>query len=330
MLSFGAAALSAFVLGAGLVQADGPVHTPRVLVFTGTTGFRHDSIPTAIEVLGQNADRFGIAFNFTEDKGAFNDGYLSLFDILDQAGQDAFHRYIQNGGHYMGVHCAATALTNSTMFRQTQGGIFDYHPSFQNATFLRLDDNHPSTVNLPDQWRYPEEVYYFNNDPRNEKAVVYLTVNQSSYNNDGGDGGPNQGNPHPIAWGIESPWSAVPLSPGAAGAGRTFYTGLGHANETWHDEIFIGHIFGGLSWVLDGATTKAYGVGLVGSTDLPPKPKPVPVAAPDVNATNAPAAPSVSTSPSASAKPSGSSLSTPLASALVLGAALVGALACAL
>lgn len=66
MLSIGAAALSAFVLGAGLVQADGPVHTPRVLVFTGTTGFRHDSIPTAIEVLGQNADRFGIAFNFTE------------------------------------------------------------------------------------------------------------------------------------------------------------------------------------------------------------------------------------------------------------------------
>lgn len=28
----------------------------------------------------------------------------------------------------------------------------------------------------------PEEVYYFNNDPRKEKAIVYLTVNQSSYN----------------------------------------------------------------------------------------------------------------------------------------------------
>lgn len=33
----------------------------------------------------------------------------------------------------------------------------------------------------------------------------------------------------------------------------------------WHDATFVGHVMGGLKWALDGASTKAYGVGLVGN-----------------------------------------------------------------
>lgn len=42
--------------------------TPRVLVYTATApdGYRHDSIPTAIDVIGQNADKYGIQFVFSE------------------------------------------------------------------------------------------------------------------------------------------------------------------------------------------------------------------------------------------------------------------------
>lgn len=39
---------------------------PRVLVFTATTGYRHDSIPTAIQVLGDLANQWNITFDFTE------------------------------------------------------------------------------------------------------------------------------------------------------------------------------------------------------------------------------------------------------------------------
>lgn len=39
---------------------------PSVLVYTATTGFRHDSIPTAIEILQANAKRLNIDFLFTE------------------------------------------------------------------------------------------------------------------------------------------------------------------------------------------------------------------------------------------------------------------------
>lgn len=40
--------------------------TPRVLVYTATRGYRHDSIPTAIEVLGSRAADAGVQFSFTE------------------------------------------------------------------------------------------------------------------------------------------------------------------------------------------------------------------------------------------------------------------------
>lgn len=40
------------------------------------------------------------------------------------------------------------------------------------------------------------------------------------------------GSPHPIAWYIEEPTSAKPLLDGAPKTGRSFYTALGHFNES--------------------------------------------------------------------------------------------------
>jgi hypothetical protein len=39
---------------------------PRVLVYTRTLGFRHDSIPTAIDTLRARGAGEGVAFEFTE------------------------------------------------------------------------------------------------------------------------------------------------------------------------------------------------------------------------------------------------------------------------
>lgn len=39
---------------------------PRVLVYTATAGYRHDSIPTAIEVLGGLAGKWNVSFAFSE------------------------------------------------------------------------------------------------------------------------------------------------------------------------------------------------------------------------------------------------------------------------
>ncbi|WRT70238.1 uncharacterized protein IL334_007233 [Kwoniella shivajii] len=251
--------------------------TPKVLVYTATAGYRHDSIPTAIQILGDNAGKYGVEFTFSEDKSLFTNETLSTYDgvmfvsnsdeVLDQSGQDALQSFFQSGGVYTGVHAASACLFNDENYQQAMGAFFDYHPPIQTATFERINNTHPATANVPDRWTFQEEVYHFRSNPRDNGAIVIMTVDESSYVNNGTSTGnyPSMGDPHPIAWYIDSPNSAQPLNSGIEKAGRSFYTSLGHLNSTWQDETFIDHVMSGLKWALDGASTKAYGVGLVGN-----------------------------------------------------------------
>lgn len=40
--------------------------TPKVLVFTATAGYRHESIPDAIKALEAASSSAGVGFDFTE------------------------------------------------------------------------------------------------------------------------------------------------------------------------------------------------------------------------------------------------------------------------
>jgi hypothetical protein len=51
----------------------------RVLVFTKTAGFRHESIPAAVAALRDLAGRHGLAVDHTEDAAAFRGGNLSRY-----------------------------------------------------------------------------------------------------------------------------------------------------------------------------------------------------------------------------------------------------------
>ncbi|GAA3156331.1 hypothetical protein GCM10017687_87880 [Streptomyces echinatus] len=99
------------VLGAALLlgsvtapAVSDPAHTKRVLVFSKTAGFRHDSIPEGVEAVRQLGRANGFTVDTTEDAGAFTGRNLSRYDavvfmsttgdVLDAAQQDAFEGYI--------------------------------------------------------------------------------------------------------------------------------------------------------------------------------------------------------------------------------------------
>lgn len=44
-------------------------------------------------------------------------------------------------------------------------------------------------------------------------------------------------------------------TPGPGVAGRSFYSSLGHLNETWQDPTFMKHVMGGLAWTFGSNTT---------------------------------------------------------------------------
>ena len=105
----------------GSAAVAGPASSghPRfsALVFSKTAAFRHDSIPAGVAAIRQLGARHHFAVDATEDAGAFTDANLARYDVvvwlsttgdvLTDAQQAAFERYIRAGGGYAGIHAAS-------------------------------------------------------------------------------------------------------------------------------------------------------------------------------------------------------------------------------
>jgi type 1 glutamine amidotransferase len=208
-----------------------------VLVFTRTTGFRHDSIPdgiAAIEALG--AER-GFAVAGTEDASRFTDRELARYravvflnttgDVLDDAGKAAFERYIRAGGGFVGVHSASDTEYHWQWYGRLVGAYFASHPAVQRATVRIADPDSPATEGLPAIWRRTDEWYNFRTNPRGAVHVL-ATLDESSY-----EGG-TMGADHPIAWCRE------------IDGGRGWYTAMGHTAESYGEPLFRLHLLTGI------------------------------------------------------------------------------------
>ncbi|KAI0671930.1 trehalose utilization-domain-containing protein [Trametes maxima] len=254
---------AAAVLVALMAEASAQSSVARILIYSATRDFRHDSIPTAVDALVAQGPAADINFDHTEDQGWFTDDRLQQYDallflsntgeVLDDTGKAAFQKYLDLGGNFIGIHSSSDCLRNTTFFQMELGAAFDYHPELQNATVDVVGPSHPSTSMLPKAWAIRDEMYNFKSDPRSVGAVVVLSADESSYN----DPGPrkfDQGTPHPTAW-FQEHGAGVD---GGNTAGRSFYTSLGHLNETWHDDLFLAHVMGGIQWALQSNTTRAF------------------------------------------------------------------------
>jgi type 1 glutamine amidotransferase len=91
------------------------------------------------------------------------------------------------------------------------------------------DRDHPATRDLPPVWDFTDEWYDFRTSPRGTVRVL-ARADESSYEGGG------MGEDHPLVWCREQ------------GAGRVFYTALGHATEAYADPDFLAHLRGGVQW----------------------------------------------------------------------------------
>src|SRR5262245_3337183 len=88
-----------------------------VLVFTKTAAYVHASIPAGVAALKGLGERSGFDVEATADAGAFRDDNLKRYaavvflsttgDVLDDAQQAAFERYVRAGGGFVGIHSAS-------------------------------------------------------------------------------------------------------------------------------------------------------------------------------------------------------------------------------
>ena len=211
----------------------------RVLAFTRTTGFRHDSIPAAAAAATGLGRQAGMEVDVTEDAAAFSDANLRRYravvfllttgDVLDAAQEAAVERFIRAGGGFAGVHSATDTEYDWPFYGELVGARFKAHPAIQPADVLVEDGNHPSTAGLPSRWPRTDEWYDFRDNPRN-RVHVLLTVDPATYS------GSTMGPDHPIAWCHR------------VGRGRAWYTAMGHTSETYSEAHFRSHFAGGLRY----------------------------------------------------------------------------------
>ncbi|WP_436801353.1 ThuA domain-containing protein [Streptomyces griseorubiginosus] len=211
----------------------------RVLVFSKTAGFRHDSIPEGVAAIRDLGTSNGFTVDATEDANAFTSRNLRRYDavvflsttgdVLDPAGQRAFEGYIRHGGGYVGIHAAADTEYDWAFYGGLAGAYFQSHPAIQPATVVTEDRAHPSTSELPPTWNRTDEWYNYRSNPR-ERVHVLASLDESSYT-----GGTMNGD-HPIAWCQDYQ------------GGRAFYTGFGHTKESYADPAFRGHLLGGIRY----------------------------------------------------------------------------------
>jgi len=211
-----------------------------VLLFSRTTGYRHDSIPAAIAALTELGPANGYVAASTEDPAAFTADTLARFRVvvflmttgepLDAAGEAAFEAWINAGGNWVGVHSAADTGYDWPFYGALLGAYFKQHPAIQQATVNIEVADHPAAAGLPSPWVRTDEWYDFQTNPR-DVATVLATIDESTYT------GGTMGADHPLVW-----------AHATAGGGRAIYTEMGHTTESWADPLFRQHVVGAIGW----------------------------------------------------------------------------------
>ncbi len=156
------AILCLLVLAAGCSSSNTPASpgagtgTPvRVLMLTATAGFRHDSIPTARQVMATlSATTREFDVKATEDLVDISATNLANYDVLffaltsgelpltaDQ--RAAILTFVSSGHGFVGVHSASDTLHGWPEYGALVGAFFKEHPWTQQGTVIVEDPSHP-------------------------------------------------------------------------------------------------------------------------------------------------------------------------------------------
>lgn len=172
-----------------------------IAFYTGINDQAHVSfVNEANAWFDEAAHAYNFVYNSTNDWSKLNDDFLSDYDVVlfldtrpEEARQrQAFERYMENGGAWMGFHFSAFALDNSAYVQDWDW----YHDEFlgsgqyvsntwePTAELLKVETHdHFATENLPDTFEsMPCEWYAWEHDLReNDDITILLSIDESSF-----------------------------------------------------------------------------------------------------------------------------------------------------
>jgi type 1 glutamine amidotransferase len=202
-----------------------------VLVFSKTSGFRHDSIAAGIAMVQKIAQENGFTVVASEDASLFTTANLANYstivfmnttgDIFTSAQETAFKSYIENGGGFVGTHSAADTEHDWTWYTDTLlgGGEFIHHgDGIPRATVNIEKPTNNLVSHIGSTWVMSDEWYFWRDNPRNSSSIEVLgTLDRSSYTSN-----------YPVA-------DHPVIYTNTIGTGRAFYTAIGHVDSNFSD-----------------------------------------------------------------------------------------------
>jgi hypothetical protein len=168
--------------------------------------------------------------------------------------------FVRRGGGFVGVHNAALTFYDYPEFGEMLGGYFRRAIQQNHVFVLRVEDTeHPATRMLGPSWPIVDELYEYGTaawsaerpeenidvlfDNRipigfsRDRVRVLLSIDTAETDLDGLELEP--GGDYPQSW------------VRGFGAGRSFYTSIGHRDDIWsNDPVFRAHVVGGIRWAL--------------------------------------------------------------------------------
>ena len=222
---------------------------PRLLYLTHSAGYRHDVIPQSQGVLKGLAERSG-AFIVTvsEDVGMLSAESLQHYAAVmfyttgelpvSNAEKAALLAFVRSGHGFIGVHPATDTFYTWPDYLELIGGYFNGHPWHQEVTIDVVDRTSALVSFLGAEFRINDEIYQIS-DFDYHGSHVLLRLDPASV---------DLGKP-----GVQRRFYGWPLAwTRSYGAGRAFYTALGHEPAVWQDPRYQQMLLNAILWGLGG------------------------------------------------------------------------------
>lgn len=226
----------------------------KILVYTRNytpdgKGYVHDNIAASVAAIRKIGAEKGFGIDVSDDPTSFTDANLTQYAALvfsnsnneafaTDAQREAFKRYIQSGGGFVGIHSASGSQRDWPYFWSVLGGKFLVHPKLQQFTVRVVDSLHVVTAGVPAEFEWTDEFYFV--DHLNPGIHPVLVADRTTLRfldlvkNDLSTFATQT----PLAW-----WQKFD-------GGREYYIALGHNKEDYANPILVRLIENGIVWAM--------------------------------------------------------------------------------
>jgi type 1 glutamine amidotransferase len=233
---------------------ESPVVPPKeertLLIFNLSKGFAHASIPWTDFVIARMGEKTG-AFSavVSSDTMMFRPDRLAEFDAVlfnnntgepftDPELRASLLDFVRGGGGVVGLHAATDGFFEWPDFGAMMGAYFVNHPWNEEVTLLIEEPDHPITAAFAtSRYVVADEIYQFREPYSRERQRVLISLDTTSLDLER-EGVLRGDRDFAVCWIREE------------GAGRVFYSSLGHRFEIFTDETILLHWLSGIQYAL--------------------------------------------------------------------------------